>query len=199
MKVVVVGSGIGGLAAAIRLGAAGHDVVRCVDPGSTPLGVQVREILLGHRVPIGRTSEMLLFMAARAQLVEEVIRPALDRGQTIVSDRYLLANIVYQGYAGGLDVDEVRAVGQIAVGGVVPRCTFLLDADVERTVERMGDDLDRIERRGIEYRRKLRAGFLAEAAIPGSCIRVVDAGQTIDEVAAQICALAAPLIVADST
>src|SRR5690348_17585292 len=79
----------------------GHDVVRCQDPGSTPLGEAVRELLLGHRVPIARRAEMLLFMAARAQLVDEVIRPALERGQTVVSDRYLLANAVYQGHAGG--------------------------------------------------------------------------------------------------
>src|SRR5262249_38326500 len=75
----------------------GHDVMRCRDPGSTPLGEQVRELLLGHHVSMSRTAEMLLFMAARAQLVEEVIRPALTAGKVVVSDRYLLANVVYQG------------------------------------------------------------------------------------------------------
>ena len=88
------------------LRAAGHDVVRCRDPGSTPLGEAIREILLGHEFAISRASEMLLFMAARAQLVEEVIRPALDAGKTVVSDRFLLANVVYQGHAGGLDVAD---------------------------------------------------------------------------------------------
>ena len=81
----------------------GREVVTCRDPGSTPLGEAVRELLLNrHDLSIHRRSEMLLYMAARAQLVEEVIRPALDEGKTVVSDRYLLANVVYQGHAGGL-------------------------------------------------------------------------------------------------
>ena len=91
----------------------GREVVTCRDPGSTPLGERVREILLNsdHRTPITARSEMLLYMAARAQLVEQVICPALDAGRVVVSDRYLLANIVYQGYAGGLDVVESRREG----------------------------------------------------------------------------------------
>src|SRR5262245_41764155 len=100
----------------------GEEVVTCRDPGSTPLGEKVREILLhsGDDTPIARRSEMLLYMAARAQLVEEVIRPALAAGKTIVSDRYLLANLVYQGHAGGLDLESVRKVGLVAIDGVEP-------------------------------------------------------------------------------
>ena len=109
------------------LTAAGHDVVDCIDPGSTLLGTAIREILLGGKMPIARTSEMLLFMAARAQLVDEVIRPELASGKTIVSDRYLLANIVYQGYAGGLDVETIRQIGQAATAGIMPEMIFLLD------------------------------------------------------------------------
>ena len=93
----------------------GRDVVTCRDPGSTELGEALREIVLeGHSLNIHRRSEMLIYMAARSQLVEQVIRPARESGQTVVSDRYLLANVVYQGYAGGLDVDQVWQVGQIA-------------------------------------------------------------------------------------
>src|SRR5688572_15800240 len=79
----------------------GRDVVICRDPGSTPLGEQIRSILLdSHDLAIDRRAEMLLYMAARAQLVEQVIRPALAAGQTVISDRFLIANIVYQGHAG---------------------------------------------------------------------------------------------------
>ena len=82
-------------------------VVTCRDPGSTPLGEAVRDLLLNrHDLNIERRAEMLLYMAARAQLVDEVIRPALARGQAVVADRYLLANVVYQGYAGGLDAER---------------------------------------------------------------------------------------------
>src|ERR1044071_8558104 len=106
----------------------GYEVVVCRDPGSTPLGERVREILLAHdeSTPIGRRSEMLLYMAARAQLVEEVIRPALDAGKVVVSDRYLLANVVYQAHAGGLAADDVWRVGEVTVAGVMPRLVFLL-------------------------------------------------------------------------
>lgn len=106
----------------------GHDVVTCRDPGSTPLGEAIRELLLNrHDLSIHRRSEMLLYMAARAQLVEEVIRPALAAGKTVVSDRYLLSNVVYQGHAGGLDVDTLWRVGEIAADHVAPDLILALD------------------------------------------------------------------------
>ena len=148
----------------------GREPVVCRDPGSTPLGEQVRDILLAasdESTPIGPRSEMLLYMAARAQLVDEVIRPALAAGRIVVSDRFLLANIVYQGYAGGLDVETVRRVGAVAVAGVMPDCTFLLDMDPAAALARVGRQLDRVESRGDAYRERLRAGFLAEAARHG--------------------------------
>ena len=108
-----------------------YRVESCRDPGSTELGEAIRQIVLhGLATPIHRTSEMLLYMAARAQLVEEIIRPALAAGKTVVCDRYLLANIVYQGYAGGLDVEELWSVGEVATGGLHPDLTILLDMEV---------------------------------------------------------------------
>jgi dTMP kinase len=167
-----------------RLRAHGYDVVVCRDPGSTELGEQIREILLSRErsTPITRRSEMLLYMAARAQLVEEVIQPALAEGQTVVSDRFLLANIVYQGHAGGLDVADIRHVGQVATWGLSPDCIFLLDMNVEDADRRMSRALDRMENQGPEYRRRLRHGFLAEAALSDGKIRVIDASRSIDEV-----------------
>jgi dTMP kinase len=178
------------------LRAAGHDVVTCQDPGSTPLGTAIRQILLGRQVEIGRTSEMLLFMAARAQLVEEVIRPALEQGKIVVSDRYLLANVVYQGHAGGLDVDEILRIGRVATRGLLPDMVFLLDMPPERAAGRIGRPLDRMESQGAEYRARLREGFLAEAAKDPQRIRVVDASRSIDEVQAELRAAAAPLVTA---
>src|SRR3954452_23253261 len=99
----------------------GYDVVVCRDPGSTPLGERVRELLLASddATPISRRAEMLLYMAARAQLVDEVIGPALAAGKVVVADRYLLANVVYQGHAGGLKPEDVWQVGLVATGGVM--------------------------------------------------------------------------------
>jgi dTMP kinase len=164
---------------------AGCQVVRCVDPGTTPVGQRIRELLLGDEVPIGRMSEMLLFMAARAQLVESIIKPALDAGQTVVSDRYLLANLVYQGYAGGLTVDAIRQIGQIATLGIMPDLMFVLDMSPELAAERMQRERDRMEDQDAAFIERLRCGFLAEAA-SDSRIVVIDAARDIDSVQADI-------------
>ena len=108
----------------------GFDVVACRDPGGTELGNRLRSILLDrHAVPISIRAEMLLYMASRAQMVEEVIRPALEAGHVVVCDRFLLATIVYQGHAGGLDPSEIAAVGKAATGGLFPDLTIVLDVD----------------------------------------------------------------------
>ena len=167
----------------------GDDVITCVDPGSTPLGEAIRKILLkSNGTPMSRTSEMLLFMAARAQLVEEVIRPALAAGKTVVSDRFLLANVVYQGHAGGLDVGALWRIGEVATGGLKPDMTFLLDMPPEAATQRIGRELDRMESFGHEYRDRLRDGFLAEAARRPEEIVVIDAARPIDAVHAEIIA-----------
>lgn len=116
----------------------GRDVVLCRDPGTTRLGEAVRELLL-HRndLSMGRLSEMLLYMAARAQMTEEVIRPALEQGKTILSDRYLLSNVVYQGHAGGLPIATLWEVGQVATGGLLPDLTLVLDVPLEVAAARM--------------------------------------------------------------
>ncbi len=169
------------------LRAAGQDVVSCQDPGSTPLGEIVRKILLERGdTPIDRRSEMLLFMVARSQLVAELIKPALAAGKTIVSDRYLLANVVYQGHAGGLNVDEIWQIGQVATASVKPDLTFVLDLDPDAARKRIERPLDRMEIQTDDFQRRLRAGFLAEAARQPEKIVIIDAGRSVDEVQADI-------------
>lgn len=174
----------------------GRDVVTCRDPGSTALGERVRDILLSNddSMPIASRTEMLLYMAARAQLVDEVIRPALAAGKIVVSDRYLLANVVYQGRAGGLDVGSVRNVGLIATDGLLPECTFLLDMSPSAARQRMGDQLDRIESRGDAYREKLRSGFLAEAQLMHDTVHVINADRAIDAIQVELRAVATELL-----
>ena len=153
----------------------GHDVVQCHDPGGTELGKQLREILLHHRGAMSLTTEALLFMASRAQIVAEVIRPALDTGQIVLADRFLLANIVYQGHAGGLDPAALWQVGAFCTGGVEPDLTLILDLPPEVSTARRKPDADRMESRGDAYFAKVRAGFLAEAARRPDRLRVIDA------------------------
>ena len=165
----------------------GFDVVACRDPGGTPLGDRLRSILLdrGEVEPCLR-SEMLLYMASRAQLVDAVIRPALDAGKVVVSDRYLLANVAYQGYAGGLPVAEVWEVGRAATGGLMPHLTLLLDVPIEVALARVGQARDRMEDRPDTYRAAVRLGFAAAASDYPAPIRLIDASGDPDTVAHQI-------------
>ena len=177
------------------LGERGHDVVVCRDPGSTPLGEAVRRLLLDHHdLEIHRRSEMLLYMAARAQLVEELVRPALGQGKVVVADRYLLANVAYQGYGGGLDVDVLWEVGRVATGGLMPDLTILLDMPAEAAAGRLGGQLDRMEQQGADFHGRVREGFLTEAARCPNGIIVINAAASIERVQAEIRAAAKDLL-----
>jgi len=154
----------------------GKAVSRFRDPGATQLGEAVREILL-HReeIPLSMRSEMLLYMAARAQLVEEQIRPALASGKTVVCDRYLLANVVYQGSAGGLDIEDIWQVGQIATGSLRPDITIVFDLDTSIALQRVGSGQDRLEKRGFKYFQAVRQGFLNQINRASDNSIVIDA------------------------
>ena len=146
-------------------------VTACTDPGGTALGAELRKLLLfGREHRIATTTEAMLFMASRAQLVEEVIRPALDRGEVVVSDRFLLANVVYQGHAyqgqtGGLRPEDLWAVGRIVTGGLEPDLTLVLDLPPDVAVARRNREADRMEDRGEDYYTRVRTGFLYEIGV----------------------------------
>ncbi|HWA97175.1 MAG TPA: dTMP kinase [Pirellulales bacterium] len=166
---------------------AGHTVVTCRDPGTTRLGETVREVLLEREnVAIGPHAEMLLYMAARAQLVAEVIRPALAANSIVVSDRFVLANVVYQGHAGGLDPEQIWQVGRVATQGLLPDLTMVLDLSVAAAAARLQRPLDRMERRGTSFLQAVRDGFLREAAQLPDRVAVIDAARSIDAVQADI-------------
>lgn len=161
------------------LRAGGHAVTTCIDPGGTPLGAQLRSLVLHHRPDIDRMCEALLFMASRAQLLAEVIRPALASGNIVISDRFLLANVVYQGHAGGLDVEHLWEIGRFAAGGLEPDLTLVLDLPPEQAARRRSHPADRIEGRDADYHARLRQGFLAETRRRPERIRVVDAAPPV--------------------
>ena len=153
----------------------GFDVVQCADPGGTEIGDVLRKLLLEHRGHMTLPCEALLFMASRAQLVAEVIRPALDAGKAVVCDRFLLANVVYQGYAGGIDPQKLWEIGLLATGGLEPDLTFVLDLPTEIAFTRRKVHADRMESKSEAFFAKVREGFLAEARRRPERIRVVDA------------------------
>ena len=175
----------------------GHRVTSCVDPGGTILGGQLREILLRKDHPISLEAEALLFMASRAQLVQEVIRPALAEGKVVVSDRYLLANVVYQGHAGQLDVEQLWQVGKLSTGGLLPELTLVLDLPIEQAISRRGRPADRMESRSLDYQRRVREGFLLEAQRKPNIV-VIDASGSIDAIQSQLRSHVLPILSARS-
>jgi dTMP kinase len=160
----------------------GYTATVCADPGGTAVGDVLRDVLLGHRHRLALPCEALLFMASRAELTAEVIRPALDAGQVVIADRFTLANVVYQGHAGGLDPQQLSEVGKLATGGLEPDLTIVLDVPVETAVARRRRPPDRFESRAADFQQRVRNGFLAEAARHPERIHVVDASPTVEAV-----------------
>jgi dTMP kinase len=146
------------------LRARGLVVVTCRDPGGTALGNRLRSILMDRdSIAVSLAAEMLLFMASRAQMIEEVIRPALEAGRVVVCDRFTLATIVYQGSAGGLDPAAIARVSEVATGGLFPDLTIVLDVAPEIARARVGAARDRIEDRPATYHDRVRHGYLDAA------------------------------------
>jgi dTMP kinase len=142
----------------------GLDVVTCRDPGGTALGERLRGILLDRdTVALSLRSEMLLYMASRSQMVEEIIHPALEAGRVVVCDRFLLANLIYQGYAGGLPVEQIAVVGDVATGRLRPDLTLILDVDLDVARARVGAARDRIEDRPGDYQARVIQGYRESA------------------------------------
>jgi dTMP kinase len=165
----------------------GWEVVECADPGGTPIGDILRDLLLDRRREMALGCEAFLFMASRAELTAKVIAPALAAGQSVITDRYLLANVVYQGHAGGLDPDKLWEIGKLATGGVEPDLTLVLDLPVAAALARRSGNADRVESRDSPYHERVRAGFLTEAKRRPERIRVVDASGSIGHLHEQIC------------
>jgi dTMP kinase len=168
-----------------RLEAAGREVVATREPGGTPLGEHVRELLLRGDA-MTPWSEAALFTAARAQLVEDVIRPALDRGADVVCDRYLDSSLAYQGLARGLGIERVLQLNLEATGGLLPDVTFLLLVDPEESHSRLGDERDRIEREDGDFRARVDDAYRQLAELFPRRVIALDGSRPPDEIAAEI-------------
>jgi dTMP kinase len=160
----------------------GLEVTACAEPGGTALGDHLRGLLLGHAYEMTPPAEAFLFMASRAQLVADVIRPALAAGRTVVTDRFLLSTVVYQGHAGGLDPDQLWEVGRLATGGLEPDLTLVLDLPPDVARSRRNRPADRLEGRDEAYHQRVREGFLREARRRPDRITVLDASAAVDAV-----------------
>ena len=164
----------------------GREVVVTREPGGTPAGERVRSVLLDPEVQLHPRAEALLFAAARAELVEAVIRPALERGAVVLCDRYLDSSLAYQGAARGLGLGPVEEVNRFATGGLLPDLVVLLDLDPASGLRRRAGALDRIEAQDLGFHRRVRQAFRDLAAADPARFAVVDATGPVPEVAAQV-------------
>jgi len=175
----------------------GKTVVRTLEPGGTDVGVEIRKILLHHKGDLAPRAEAALFAADRAHHVASKIRPALERGEIVITDRYFDSSVAYQGAGRDLSRTEVRDLSLWAVGGLLPQLTVLLDLPAEEARARRnksGSEPDRLEREKIEFFETVRSAYLDLAKAEPNRFLVVDASVSVEEMQSQIRARVAGLI-----
>jgi dTMP kinase len=168
-----------------RLEADGRKVVATREPGGTELGERVRDLVL-HGGHVSPWAEALLYAAARAQLVDEVIRPALDRGEWVICDRYVDSSVAYQGVGRALGLELVLELNLAAVGGLMPDRTFLLLLDPETIPTRLHGEYDRLEREGDDFHARVAEGYRELAARFAERIVVLDGMRPVEELAEEV-------------
>lgn len=169
------------------LGARGLEVVLTSEPDGTPLGAAIRGLFEQAGAPPTPLTQTFLFMAARQQHVAHVIRPALQRGAVVVSDRYADATLAYQGYGGGMELETIRDLNVLATGGVMPDLTLLLDLDPAEGLRRISDRaLDAFEKMDLSFHHRVRKGYLEIAHSDKCRVVVVNATQPKDALHAAV-------------
>ena len=174
-----------------RIRQRGHEVLVTREPGGTPLGEDLRQLLLGHRHDgMADDTELLLMFAARAEHLHAKIEPALAAGSWVLCDRFTDATYAYQGYGRGIDLQRIAALETWVLGERRPDLTLLLDLPVEVGLERAGrrSTPDRFERQALTFFDRVRQGYLSLAAAAPGRFRVVDAAQSLDQVSRQVTA-----------
>ena len=167
----------------------GRTVLRTREPGGTEVGVEIREIVLHHRGDISPRAEALLYAADRAHHVATVVRPALERGEVVIQDRYIDSSVAYQGVGRVLDPEAVRSLSEWATEGLAPDLTILLDLDADAARGRLDEArtrYDRLEAEASEFHDRVRAAYLALAEAEPGRFLVVDAARPVDQIAGDI-------------
>jgi len=171
--------------ARLLVDALGDDAVAVREPGGTPIGERIRDVLKDQELTIGAHAEALLFAAARAELVSQVVRPALHDGRVVVSDRFVDSSLAYQGVARGLGVEDVARVNEWACGGLAPDLTILLELPAGDAAARSGEE-DRFEAEGAGLQERVRLAYEELASADPDRWRRVDAGRSPEDVHADV-------------
>ena len=166
----------------------GYDVVTTREPGGTKMAERIRSLVLDADAAITARTEVVLYLAARAEHVETVIKPALAEGKVVLCDRFADSTMVYQGFVRGIETDKVKALCEFAADGLQPELTLLLDAAPEALLQRRADRgvRDRFEQEGLDFQKKVRAGFLSQANAEPARIKKVNALQNTEAVQTDI-------------
>ena len=173
------------------LTAEGYSVVKLREPGGAKISERIREILLdpGFKGVMGDKTELLLYNAARAQVIHEIIQPALDAGKVVIADRFAWSTYAYQGYARGLGADMVQRLTELTCGSCFPELTVVLDIDVARgraRTAKRGEAPDRLEQEKAEFFERVRQGYLAAAREFPDCVAAIDADRSAQDVFADL-------------
>ncbi len=155
------------------------------EPGAGKLGEKIRDILLNYDGDIAPLSELLLYMADRAQHVENFIRPNLMAGKIVLCDRYIDSSVAYQGFARGLNIEQIKSLNNIATNNLTPDITFLFDIETQTAMQRVGNNKDRMEKEGIEFHKKLCEGYRILAKENPDRFVIIDANKSVEEVKKQ--------------
>ena len=175
----------------------GYDSIVTREPGGTKISEKIRALILDREnMEMGKETEMLLYAAARAQLVHEVIKPALEQGKAVICDRYVDSSAVYQGIARGLGIDTVYEVNGYAIQGILPDLTIHLDLDAEQGIKRKKKqtELDRMELETMDFHKKVAEGYRELAKRDPKRIKTIDAAASIEEIQMQVRAFVENLI-----
>ena len=160
----------------------GKTVLVTREPGAKGLGTKLREILLNYDGEISSKCESFLFLADRSQHIDIIIKPAIERGEIVLCDRHTDSTVAYQGYGRGVDIEQTKALNDIAVGGLKPDITFVFDIDLETSAKRIGKDKDRMESAGIEFFKRVREGYKTIAENEPDRVKLIDGNLPVEKI-----------------
>jgi dTMP kinase len=164
------------------------------EPGGTPVGEDIRQVILNNHYSLSMAAELLLYMAARSELSGQVIIPALLDGKIVLCDRFTDSTLAYQGYGGGADLQWIRILNHQAARGLIPGLTFLLDLSAEEATDRRKEGSDRMERKTLNFHRRVRQGYLQLACNEPQRFVVINANDSVESIEKAIWSALKPLI-----
>lgn len=164
----------------------GKNVILTREPGSVGLGQKLRELILHYDGDIDSTAEAFLFLADRAQHIAKLVKPAVEAGKIVLCDRHTDSTVAYQGYGRGEDIEQIKALNNLATHGIKPDLTLVFDVSEEIAQQRVGSEKDRMESAGNEFHKRVRNGYLEIAKQEPERVKVIDANLSIEEVFEQV-------------